>query len=913
MKGFETYNKRRVTRTAYLCAQITKTYLMSIKKYVFASAVCFVSLQANAQLSTNPDKFLGNITTGWPGSMDTDGLTYWKLWNQVTPENASKWETVQGTRSNYSWGTVDNTFNYAKNHNFTYKFHAFLWGSQYPKWLESLSIKERFEAIETWYDAIRSHYSTLPLVDVVNEAVGNHQPGNAMMKASVGGGGKTGYDWLIKAFEMAFERFPNSILIYNDYNSLRYDVDNYIALVKALRDAGAPIDAYGNQAHELKGCSTSELSNVMKKQQDALKMPMYMTEYDISSTDDNEQLKYYKEQIPLMWQADYCAGITLWGFIYGKTWTDEGKGYSGIYKNGKERLAMTWLRDYMASDNAKNAKSPLPGMKKRMGVYIKPADFKVAKGDVVPIKVRTYITDDARKEKPDMRIEKVELYTGTTIANATTLVATMTEAPYICNYTAPSTTGYKVLKAVVTTQDTTFVRYGGITVLGSTVKREPYNGTPAAIPGTINVAEFDKGASGVTYSNAPYNYNSRAVTKAIADNAWMEYTVDVKEDGLYKLEAEVAATKAGGTFHLTEYGLDSLTFLANMIEVPATGSTTNYKTISTICKNPISAGKHHLCLNVDKGDFYIKSLTFKPYTQNKDIKVAISSLSRTSINEGETVTINLSASVANGTISSVVVYANDEPIDTLTEAPYTTEFAPASKGTYVIKAVAYDANGAENASSTKTLTVKAQRVSYKGVISIPGIIEIEDFDKGGEGLSFHDSDTNDEGDANYRNDNEGVDLVKGNGGIALGYTAKDEWLEYSVNVEETGYYTCVATASSGTTGSGFVITTKKNSSTTSLWTISIPQTGNNSWSTYEKVENNTKKRLTAGQQIIRVKITGASCNIDKIEIKSVPTGIDEVAPSTVNLPPSTFNLSGQKVDGGYRGIVIRNGRKVLKR
>ena len=23
-----------------------------------------------------------------------------------------------------------------------------------------------------------------------------------------------------------------------------------------------------------------------------------------------------------MWEADYCAGVTLWGWFYGKTWVD---------------------------------------------------------------------------------------------------------------------------------------------------------------------------------------------------------------------------------------------------------------------------------------------------------------------------------------------------------------------------------------------------------------------------------------------------------------------------------------------------------------------------------------------------------------------------------------------------------------
>ena len=102
--------------------------------------------------------------------------------------------------------------------------------------------------------------------------------------------------------------------------------------------------------------------SAMVEIQNALKMPMYSTEYDIGTSDDNLQLQRYKEQIPYMFEADYCAGITLWGYIYGHTWTTDGN--SGIIRDGKDRPAMKWLREYMATDAPKNATSPFPGMKK---------------------------------------------------------------------------------------------------------------------------------------------------------------------------------------------------------------------------------------------------------------------------------------------------------------------------------------------------------------------------------------------------------------------------------------------------------------------------------------------------------------------------------------------------------------------
>jgi GH35 family endo-1,4-beta-xylanase len=137
-----------------------------------------------------------------------------------------------------------------------------------------------------------------------------------MMKESLGGAGKTGYDWLIKAFELAYERWPDAILIYNDYNTFQWNTDEYIDLVRTLRDAGAPIDAYGCQSHDLTDCSLSKFQQSEKKIQDALKMPMYSTEYDIGTTDDALQLQRYKEQIPYMGrkttaQALLCGAISM--------------------------------------------------------------------------------------------------------------------------------------------------------------------------------------------------------------------------------------------------------------------------------------------------------------------------------------------------------------------------------------------------------------------------------------------------------------------------------------------------------------------------------------------------------------------------------------------------------------------------
>jgi len=427
-----------------------------IKTSVLAWGLVMISVSAKAQLSTNPDKFLGNITTGWPGSMDYNGFKYSDYWNQVTPENGTKWGTVEGTRNSFYWNGADPAYKYAKEQGFPFKFHCLVWGSQYPNWIKNLSAEDRYKAIEKWMDKVKSKYPDLQMIDVVNEAVDGHQADTYLMREALGGNGTTGYDWIIKAFEMAHERWPDAILIYNDFNTFQWNTDQFIKLVQTIRDAGAPIDAYGCQSHDLKGVNKANLQNVMKKIQDALKMPMYITEYDIGDTNDENQKKNYQQHIPVMWEADYCAGITLWGWMYGNTWIEGNgeKGISGIVKNKKERPALEWLREYMQTDAAKNAKSPFPGMVKEASVYVKPESMKAHQGEPLPITV------NARLKTKE--IDHIDLYVNDA------LVCTMTEAPYETTYT-PSKLSRHTIKAVVTATDgTTYERLSGFTASRST-------------------------------------------------------------------------------------------------------------------------------------------------------------------------------------------------------------------------------------------------------------------------------------------------------------------------------------------------------------------------------------------------------------------------------------------------------------
>lgn len=880
-------------------------------------AACLSTAKAHAQLSTNPDKFLGNITTSY--SVDYGNEKFYTLWNQITPENESKWASIEGNNDGWNWGGCDNAYNYAKKHNFPFKFHCLIWGAQYPGWLDNLSPERQYEEIVEWMDAVKKRYPDMPMIDVVNEAVPGHQP--APYKEALGGDGKTGYDWIIKAFEMAHERWPDAILIYNDYNTFQWQRTQFIDLVRTLRDAGAPIDAYGCQSHDLTDMSLSNFKSAMVEIQNALKMPMYSTEYDIGTSDDALQLQRYKEQIPYMWEADYCAGITLWGYIYGRTWTTDGN--SGIIKDGKDRPAMTWLREYMKTDAAKNAKSPFPGMVKEASVYVKPAALSVTKNEPVPITVRARL-----KTKT---IDHVKLY----VKNQ--LFCTMTEAPYTTEYTPEALGKYDLKAVVVATDGTEYERLSSFTAYNP---RSPFKGE-IALPGTLQAEDFDAGADGISYHDSDtkkegdassYRTNGGGVDIVKGNNGnaigytatgeWLEYTVNVEKAGIYSYDATVSSGVTNSSFSLSLSTESGLTKLTDVLAVPCVNSNdwNTYRTIHGRLLIPLEAGKQIIRINITGGSCNIDKIVFTHVDVDDKMKLTVTAdPAPATINTSTT--LKATASSATSTIANVKFYVGNVLLRSVSAEPFEVAYRPTAKGTYDITAIATDADGKQSKIVKYELKVNNKRTAYKGVVSIPGIIQAENFDKGGEGFTFHDADAEDEGDASYRTDDEGVDVVKGNGGSVLGYTAVGEWYEYSINVKEAGKYSCEATVSSGTTGSGFNVGLVKDGKVTTLCRISVPQTGSNSWDTYKVVKSTFNANLEEGEQILRITISGANCNIDKLELKCiVSTDIDEVNAAgqiggtggqTGNA--DMYNLAGQKVDENYKGIVIVGGKKILKR
>ena len=182
------------------------------------------------------------------------------------------------------------------------------------------------------------------------------------------------------------------------------------------------------------------------------------------------------------------------------------------------------------------------------------------------------------------------------------------------------------------------------------------------------------------------------------------------------------------------------------------------------------------------------------------------------------------------------------------------------------------------------------QAAFKVVATLPGIIQAEDYDVGGQSVSFSDKDFVNEGNV-YRED--GVDVVglgcsdsamtKDCSGYAIGYTQTGEWVEYSVTSVIASKLVFRANAATGLEGGSFVLFIDGKAVTD---TVKVPQ--GEDWNTYAFVDGETSE-IAKGDHVLRIQFTGSYVNLDWIKFALTQeelTGIHNVA-YNVNFVPNT--------------------------
>ncbi|HEV2634696.1 MAG TPA: choice-of-anchor D domain-containing protein [Actinocrinis sp.] len=152
----------------------------------------------------------------------------------------------------------------------------------------------------------------------------------------------------------------------------------------------------------------------------------------------------------------------------------------------------------------------------------------------------------------------------------------------------------------------------------------PYGATAAAVPGTVQAANYDVGGQAIGYNVNSVNgtansYRSDGVDlEATTDTGggydigwsaqgqWTRYTVTVAAAGTYTVGLRVSATgAAANAFHLTDSSGNALT---GEESVPATGGPQAWTTVTDTVT--LAAGKQTLILDQDGGGWNIHYLSF---------------------------------------------------------------------------------------------------------------------------------------------------------------------------------------------------------------------------------------------------------------------------------------------------------------
>ena len=175
-------------------------------------------------------------------------------------------------------------------------------------------------------------------------------------------------------------------------------------------------------------------------------------------------------------------------------------------------------------------------------------------------------------------------------------------------------------------------------------------------------------------------------------------------------------------------------------------------------------------------------------------------------------------------------------------------------------------------------------------VLLPGTVQAEDFDTGGEGVSYHDSDAANRGGA-YRG--SGVDLESSsNGGVNVGWVEAGEWLAYTVNISPAGSYTVQFHVASSGAGGSFHMEIDGADAT---GPVSVPDTG--SWQTWQTVSRPVS--LPAGRHIARLVMDSAGTyavgNFDSFAV---------VASSTASALPG--RIGAADFDNGGEGVAYHD-------
>lgn len=207
---------------------------------------------------------------------------------------------------------------------------------------------------------------------------------------------------------------------------------------------------------------------------------------------------------------------------------------------------------------------------------------------------------------------------------------------------------------------------------------------------------------------------------------------------------------------------------------------------------------------------------------------------------------------------------------------------------YIGNSTAASSSSAKPASSSSVKPVSSSSEAKAAYSSnaIPGVIEFENYDYGGNGVSYKGAQS---GKADYATDkrpNDDVDIIGTDNGYGVGNVQPDQWMEYTVKVSKAADYSLTVKGLSGAETDrniSFLVDGKEWNS------VKVKAVADN-WSDFSEFNASAAAKLSAGSHVIRAVFDGYA-NVDWFKLTEViPPSSSSVVPSSSSVAPSSSSV-----------------------
>ncbi|MBI4127446.1 MAG: carbohydrate-binding protein [Parcubacteria group bacterium] len=436
----------------------------------------------------------------------------------------------------------------------------------------------------------------------------------------------------------------------------------------------------------------------------------------------------------------------------------------------------------------------------------------------------------------------------------------------------------------------------------------PYAPQGIPIPGIVQAEDYQTGGESVAYhdtkkgnTGGQYRNDDVDIEKTtdtgggynvgwIETGEWLTYKVNVQETAPYSLMLRVARAPSGGSALRVEIDGQALT---GTISVPSTGGWQTWTNVALTRVN-LNKGLRTLKLVAETGGFNINWLRFAPLTTPTPQAPGNPNLTITKFSVP-------SGALGNSVIAEVTFKNTGSAVitdDFLIGVRINSNVIQCNRGASWFANVTKDLDPGKSASATLNVTLPNQAKEYgaaamadwkclvnesdetdniattsytvtspelppplvAGGATVPGIIQAEDYNPGGETVGYHDTTKGNTG-GQYRADDVDIERTTDEGGgYNVGWIAEGEWLRYTVNAPTAGTYFVglrVAMADSGPSALRLEVDGKNVTST-----ITVPSTGGwQKWTTLTK----SGIVLTQGVHELRFFAEAAAFNLNWIK------------------------------------------------